>query len=139
MSKSATAKRGLVILPNNHATLADCELCGIADRMAIPFDTFTTDDRWVCGNCASHEWGAETVARLHALPQDEPKAAPTGRTASDWRMSVANWGFGESKASLDDAELLRVTIRAGLSPDLATVIGQEVLRRYAAQSPELSF
>lgn len=132
---SATTKAGLVILPNNCAVQSTCALCGQPDRMTIPFDSFTSDGAWACGDCAAREWGRETVEALHGVgvnrPLDEGTRAGANPLVSDWQMRVTPHGFSERNAALDDGELLRITIRDGMGADLARIIVQEVLRRYA--------
>lgn len=137
------ATAGLVVLPNNCATHSTCARCDLPDRMAIPFDTFTSDGRWVCPRCAAHEWGEAAIEALHRIGVDVAAEAknevqPKG-DARGWRLSASEDAFTAGEVPFTGGELVRVTIRCGMCPDLASVITNELLRRYRDDSPELWF
>lgn len=138
-----SSKPRLVILPNNCASKSPCALCCDIHQMPTPFAIFTGDDLWVCSSCAARELGPDAVAaldRLNREPEPQPATVdelpPEGR---GWRMSCDRYAFSEKEVPFAGEELVRLTVRSGLDPDLARVIANELLRRYAEQRPDIAF
>lgn len=140
---ATTTKAGLVILPNNCAAQSTCALCYLPGRMAIPFDVFTADGRWACDDCAAREWGSETVEALHGVGVAHERgrdSRPEGRDAPDAkRLSCTEHGFEEATVPLNSRELVRLTIRDSVSSELARVLVEHLLRRYANTSQDVPF
>ncbi len=137
------SKAGLVILPNNCATHSTCALCGSSDRMAIPFDSFTHEGRWACGHCAQHEWGPEVVRLLQGLnapmPSDRELALESDPKQRAWVLACTEYAFDAERKPLAGGVLVQLAVRDGLSPTLAKLITDELLRRFGERSPDLQF